>query len=370
MKRELKVTSDGSPTLYSEKWDQHYHSVHGAFNESMHVFLLHGLKTLDSKSVSILEMGMGTGINVFLTWRESRGAVQSIQFHTLEAFPLAKEEWSQLQVGTTPRELEVFDRIHNSSWTSPTEIDKDFILRKENADILAWEPKRNAYDIIYFDAFAPSTQPELWSVEIFQKCRRALKPNGILVTYCAQGQVKRNMKEAGFEVERLPGPPGKREMTRARKPNNPSEKPSYTVRVYGILEKDNCLLVSRELYKGVRMFKFPGGGMEEGEGAIDALKREFVEELNLEVEVVDHLYTTDFFTASTFDQDIQVISIYYLVHPVDESELSTLNVDELGTMPQNKKESFQWYPLERLSENMFTFTTERAAWRRLVKLRS
>ncbi|NVK26920.1 MAG: tRNA (5-methylaminomethyl-2-thiouridine)(34)-methyltransferase MnmD [Flavobacteriia bacterium] len=370
MKRELKVTSDGSPTLYSEKWNQHYHSVHGAFNESMHVFLLHGLKTLSSDHVSILEMGMGTGINVFLTWKESKGLNKSIHFHTLEAFPLQKEEWSQLQVGETPRELEVFDRIHNSEWSVDTEVDRDFTLLKENVDILTWEPKRNAYDIIYFDAFAPSTQPELWSVEIFQKCRRALKPNGILVTYCAQGQVKRDMKEAGFEVERLPGPPGKREMTRARKPQNSSESPKYTVRVYGVLENDGHLLISQEQYKGVGMFKFPGGGMEEGEGTIEALKREFIEELNLEVEVIEHLYTTDFFTASTFNQDLQVISIYYLVRPIEWDALRSLKTDEVGQTPKNKKESFQWYPLERLSENMFTFTTERAAWRQFVKRKS
>lgn len=215
MNREIKITSDGSPTVYSEKWEQHYHSVHGAFKESMHVFISHGLNATETPTPRILEIGMGTGINVYLTWK-NRGT-RSISMDTIEAYPLSVEEWTGIEVSNESAGQTVFDRIHQSQWEKPFQLDTDFELRKIHSKLEEWSPEAMAYDLIYFDAFAPSTQPELWSVEIFRKCYEALRPSGILVTYCAKGQVKRNMKEAGFTIEALPGPPMKREMTRAKK---------------------------------------------------------------------------------------------------------------------------------------------------------
>lgn len=216
MKRELKITSDGSPTVYSERWDQHYHSVHGAFNESMHVFISNGLELVDANPIRILEFGMGTGINVFLTWRETRNSFSDIYFDTIEAYPLEREIWSKLRVGED-REQETFSRIHELEWESTHELDTNFFLRKFETDILKWRGSPNTYDLIYFDAFAPNTQSELWTESVFRMCFDVLKPGGSLVTYCAKGDVKRNMKAAGFEVIALPGPPRKREMTKAVK---------------------------------------------------------------------------------------------------------------------------------------------------------
>lgn len=217
MKRELRTTRDGSPTLYSEKWNQHYHSVHGAFSESMHVFLLNGLALRPESDVRILEVGFGTGINAFLTWRELKELDKRVHYHTLEAFPLKKEEWSGIQVSELQEEQVLFEQLHELPWEEDIVVNSQFSFHKSETDLLSWEPSPESYDLIYFDAFAPSTQPELWTVEVFEKCMLALAPGGTLVTYCANGQIKRNMKAAGLSVKALPGPPKKREMTQATK---------------------------------------------------------------------------------------------------------------------------------------------------------
>lgn len=223
MKRELRITSDGSPTVFSERWNQHYHSVHGAFNESMHVFISHGLNASPAQPIRILEFGMGTGINVWLTCKEASRSQRVVFYDTLEAFPLGEDLWRKIEVGEGDEQL-LFEKIHELDWEQENVLAPNFTLRKMNADILSWQGKANHYDVIYFDAFAPSTQSELWTVDVFEMCHRVLKPGGFLVTYCAQGQVKRNMKAAGFEVRALPGPPMKREMTRAIKPNQSEEQ--------------------------------------------------------------------------------------------------------------------------------------------------
>lgn len=138
--------------------------------------------------------------------------------------------------------------------------------------------------------------------------------------------------------------------------------PNYTIRVYGILEHEGRVLISSEVYREVHMFKFPGGGMEEGEGTKEALIREFQEEMSLDIEVGEHVYTTDFHTVSTFDPECQVMSIYYRVSATIEG-ISNISTEEKGTIPSNKKESFQWYPIEELSYADFTFLTEQAAWK-------
>lgn len=217
MKRELRITSDGSPTIYSERWKQHYHSVHGAFNESMHVFISNGFNQVESNPIHILEYGMGTGINVFLTWLESQSKQRTVHFDTIEAFPLEEDLWSAINIGEGESQT-IFEKIHRLPWGQEEELSDHFKLTKMKSDILTWKGMPNQYDLIYFDAFAPSTQSELWTPQVFEECLRVLKPGGFLVTYCAQGQVKRNMKEVGFEVNALPGPPMKREMTKAVKP--------------------------------------------------------------------------------------------------------------------------------------------------------
>lgn len=219
MKREVRITKDGSPTLFVASFDEHYHSIHGALQESMHVFIKMGLAQLTTKRISILEVGFGTGLNAWLTALKQEESTQ-IQYHGVEKFPVTIEEFRALnydQLVTSKDDRQLFHALQNAPWGEEVKLNGHFsILKKKMAieDIDA----DNLYDLVYFDAFAPSAQPELWTESIFKSMFNAMKPGGLLVTYCAKGQVKRNMKAVGFTLERLPGPPGKREMTRATKP--------------------------------------------------------------------------------------------------------------------------------------------------------
>jgi tRNA U34 5-methylaminomethyl-2-thiouridine-forming methyltransferase MnmC len=219
MKRELRQTADGSSTLFVPELQEHYHSINGAIQESNHIFLGCGLQAIEKATVSILEIGFGTGLNAWLTALDVDSSQKRVSYTSLEKYPLTREEIALLnypQLADTPFSAELFQRIHNAAWGENIDLTPLFTLKKIESDVQAFVSTQT-YDIIYFDAFAPAVQPELWTEEIFRKMYNALNQGGILVTYCAQGQVKRNMKAAGFRIERLPGPPGKREITRARK---------------------------------------------------------------------------------------------------------------------------------------------------------
>lgn len=217
MENKIVLTDDGSHTLLSKEFNEHYHSIHGAFNESMHVFIENGFKTIKDKySIHILEMGMGTGLNILLTIREAIKSKSKVHYTTFEQFPVSIEESKSLNyIGET--EKNIFDAIHNSPWGEWIELNEYFKLLKINKDIHTLD-ENSTYDLVYYDAFAPNCQPDLWTVDIFTKIYQAMKVGGVLVTYCAKGYVKRNLKAVGFEVISLPGPPRKREMTKAVKP--------------------------------------------------------------------------------------------------------------------------------------------------------
>ena len=216
---KLVVTGDGSDSLYNEKFDQHYHSLHGALQESMHVFINAGLKYKQASitDISILEIGFGTGLNTLLTLLEAPSS--KINYTAIEKFPLSDDIIEQLNYASVINNVnskESFSKIHAASWNTVHSVTDLFLFKKveldfENIDF------NSEFDVIYYDAFAPNAQPELWTIAIFTKMYNALKSDGILVTYCAKGEVKRNLKAAGFEIEALPGPIGKREMTRAHK---------------------------------------------------------------------------------------------------------------------------------------------------------
>jgi tRNA U34 5-methylaminomethyl-2-thiouridine-forming methyltransferase MnmC len=221
MIQRLVVTEDGSTSIFIEELDEHYHSIHGAMQESMHVFIEAGFrhKLNQLVQINILEIGFGTGLNALLTCLEAIGPHQKIFYTGIEKFPLSKEIQEQLNYCTLidhPLCSERFNSMHSSVWGTSYSVSAQFSLLKLNMDIqeISFD---NQFDIIYFDAFAPSAQPELWTQDIFNAMYGALKNGGILVTYCAKGEVKRRMKHAGFTVEALPGPKGKREMTRASK---------------------------------------------------------------------------------------------------------------------------------------------------------
>ena len=216
MKREILITSDGSTTINLPDLNEQYHSKNGSINESYHVFINCGLKEVKEEKVSILEIGFGTGLNCFITFLEAK---RSIDYVGVEAYPVTSEEVEKMNfisVLKAEKEEAIFNKIHNVSWEENHQISENFSLTKRKQFFEDIEDK-DTFNLIYFDAFGARVQPQLWTVEIFQKMYDSLKEDGILVTYSAKGSVRRAMQEVGFLVERLPGPPGKREMLRARK---------------------------------------------------------------------------------------------------------------------------------------------------------
>ncbi|MCH3880896.1 MULTISPECIES: tRNA (5-methylaminomethyl-2-thiouridine)(34)-methyltransferase MnmD [Tenacibaculum] len=216
MKREIIITSDGSSTINLPDWNEQYHSKNGSINETYHVFINSGLKLVEADTVSILEIGFGTGLNCFITYLESE---KPVDYVGVEAYPVSAEEVEKMNfisVLKAEKESEAFNKIHSVSWEEKHQVTDNFSILKRKQffeDIDDVE----AFNLIYFDAFGARVQPELWTEAIFTKMYNALKPNGILVTYSAKGSVRRAMIAVGFAVERLPGPPGKREMLRAIK---------------------------------------------------------------------------------------------------------------------------------------------------------
>ena len=219
VKKEFVDTADGSKTLYIPDFEEHYHSVYGALSEAQHVFVKHGLKSIPKTKLSILEMGFGTGLNAYLTCLENRKLHKVITYTALEAFPLHIDLANEMEyVGLSGLEDDevVFKQMHQCSWANAHMIDQYFTLQKLETTIQN-VMFQNTFDLVYYDAFAPRVQPELWTEEIFAKVFSVMNLGAILVTYCAKGSVKRALNAVGFKVESLEGPPGKREMTRAKK---------------------------------------------------------------------------------------------------------------------------------------------------------
>ena len=215
------VTEDGSSTFFSEKYGDHYHSTHGSIQESRHVFIEIGLKHWKDSfprknAVRILEVGLGTGLNCFLTFLE-KGDL-NVRYSVLEPEPLELDQTKNINfcqcLGLSSEE--VLEGIHSSVWEEEVLLGEKFGLMKTKARLQEFETEEK-FDLIYFDAFGPQYQSELWEEEIFQKVFGLCAPGAVFVTYCAKGSVRRAMQASGFEVERLPGPPGKREMLRGRK---------------------------------------------------------------------------------------------------------------------------------------------------------
>ncbi|MGE5945007.1 MAG: tRNA (5-methylaminomethyl-2-thiouridine)(34)-methyltransferase MnmD [Flavobacteriales bacterium] len=222
MERNVIITADGSSTIYLPEWDEHYHSKHGAIQEAYHVFIKHGFNYLCEqgyKEISILEIGFGTGLNAFITYMESEKLYVSVDYCGVEAYPVSAEELGNMNYVTELKaesKASIFKEMHQISWGESHKIAPHFLLTKHKKFFSDIEDQ-NKFNLIYFDAFGARVQPELWTETIFRKMYDALKPNGVLVTYSAKGSVRRAMQAVGFNVEKLPGPPGKREMLRACK---------------------------------------------------------------------------------------------------------------------------------------------------------
>ncbi len=218
----LIITEDGSHSLKNDALDETYHSFHGAVQESDHIFIKNGLQhwceNFEGKP-RILEIGFGTGLNAYLTLLFAEEHKRAIAFDTLETFLLPKDIYSHLNYPTItggPQLGKYFESLHTGEWGKAIAVTPYFTIRKTEASVHDFHSDQ-LFDIVYFDAFAPNKQPDMWTMEVIQKMYDLLAINGYLVTYCAQGQFKRNLKQAGFSIEALPGPPGKMEMVRAVK---------------------------------------------------------------------------------------------------------------------------------------------------------
>ncbi len=222
MERSIITTADGSHTVAVPGMNVTYHSHHGAIRESKHVFIEVGLHPALSNRLPvlhILEMGFGTGLNALLTLEEAGRWQQPVHYTSLEKFPLGKEQTSLLNYCEQllmPGLQPLFDRLHESEWQQDIALTSFFTLHKKAEDLEAFQAAHK-FHLIYFDAFAPAAQPELWTEEIFRRLAGIMHPGALLVTYCSKGEVRRAMQAAGLAVEKLPGPPGKREIVRAVK---------------------------------------------------------------------------------------------------------------------------------------------------------
>lgn len=225
-KVEVRATADGSLTLYVPALHEHYHSTHGAWQESAHVFIGAGLRPLlagaaRSGPLRVLEVGLGTGLNALLTLEDAQAAGAVIEYDGLETYPLPAAAVAALQPEWDARGPAMgahFARLHAAPWHGPVALAPGFTLTKKQEPVQEAALPPAHYDLVYFDAFAPEKQPELWTEDIFHNLYYAAAPGAVLVSYCAQGQFRRNLRAAGWLTEKLPGPPGKREMTRAHKP--------------------------------------------------------------------------------------------------------------------------------------------------------
>jgi tRNA U34 5-methylaminomethyl-2-thiouridine-forming methyltransferase MnmC len=217
---QIIETSDGSHSLYLPDLDETYHSRHGAIQESTHVFMAHGFRPIlkQKNEINILEVGFGTGLNAILTLKELGGTEASVFYHSIEKHPLSLEIIQKLNYPilnqlVTP---DLFNQMHKTDWQRWEPITPHFSLFKDSCDLMDINLNDWA-DIVYFDAFGPRVQPEMWELDHLTKVSQALRVGGVFVTYCAQGQFKRTLRDLNFKIEILPGPPGKREMTRAVK---------------------------------------------------------------------------------------------------------------------------------------------------------
>ncbi len=213
VRARIEITEDGSPTLFHPIIGDSYHSLHGAVTESNHIYISVGFDHLQRDDISILEVGFGSGLNALLTLRRSESLARRVNYRAIELYPLDMATVEALEYSKD----QYFNLLHSCEWGVDIDITPNFTLRKECVDLLSYNFD-GVFDLIYFDAFAPDSQPELWSETVFRSIFNAMRSGGVLVTYSSKGLVKRALRSVGFEVLRLAGPVGKRHILRAVKP--------------------------------------------------------------------------------------------------------------------------------------------------------
>ncbi|MDA0939823.1 MAG: tRNA (5-methylaminomethyl-2-thiouridine)(34)-methyltransferase MnmD [Bacteroidetes bacterium] len=366
---KVRDTRDGSKTLHRPDLEVFYHSVHGAWSETRHVFGEMGLEAAFQRvpqgPVHVLEVGLGTGLNVLDVWLRAQERKREVVLHSLEPHPLS---WSEVEVlrydSLTGVPKDVWREVHDrGDWAD------DFLKFSRWPHGLFEAPlEEQHYDVVLFDAFAPAAQPELWTPRAMDRMRLALKPGGQLVTYCAKGDVRRAMEEAGFAVERVPGPPGKREMLRATRVDRPTGR--LNVRVYMMVTRQEPstgkpqVLVSYERLPMGGVMKFPGGGLEWGEGTTACLRREALEELGQPVEVERLVHVSQRAHISSFDPNQQVIAVHYAVRLEGEIVFEDDGVldDVFGKRVPMMHQRLGWRDVHSLETREFQFASDREAW--------
>jgi len=218
--RKIIETDDGSHTLFVPELNEHYHSSHGALQEAEHIFINNALafSLKGKKSLNVLEVGFGTGLNALLTLHYAQSKGLSIFYHALEKYPVKAKEYSVLNYASqTLLDEASFLNLHHADWGSNVAISNNFTLRKEQVDFREMQLSANYFDVVYFDAFGPDVQPELWTIQVFRLIYNSMKVGGVMTTYSVKGVIRRAMMSVGFDVEKIPGPVGKREISRAIK---------------------------------------------------------------------------------------------------------------------------------------------------------
>lgn len=219
LKTVIVNTDDGSHTLYQNDIDEHYHSTFGAFTESRHIFIEQGLKAVNKRGIHVFEMGFGTGLNCLLSYIEAEKSNKKVMYHTIENHPLDIENALQLNYSSLlgKQAAKVFHNLHTAKWDTDIQMSDFFNIRKINQDINDYTFD-DTYDIVYYDAFSPKAQPEVWQYSIFRRIYEHLNDHGFIITYCVKGEVKALLVKCGFHLQKLPGPPkGKREILKAIK---------------------------------------------------------------------------------------------------------------------------------------------------------
>ena len=219
MEIEIIRTKDGSHTLYTPRFDEVYHSRNGAMSESRHIFINSGLEAFHQDEINVFELGFGTGLNAFLSWIYAASKEVRINYHGVELYPLSDDVISKINYPEMiPDHENKFKRLHEADWEKEIPLSPNFTLHKIKGSVLDLSLPSQSIDVVFFDAFSPDKQPELWTMEVFKKVYDMLDPGGALVTYCSKSAVRKNMQEAGLFVTKLQGPPGKRDMVRAFRP--------------------------------------------------------------------------------------------------------------------------------------------------------
>ena len=218
--RNIIITEDGSSSIYVETLDQSYHSIHGALAESQHIFIKDCLEYFNpDREVNILEIGFGTGLNALLSLAYARKNNIRVNYFTVEKYPLTGEEYLMLNYASFTENISQsdFEKLHLAQWGQKIPVFENFVLTKALCDIRKMELEEDHFEVVYFDAFSPDKQPELWTEEVFRGINKSMKKGGILTSYSVKGNIKRALKASGFSIEKIPGPKGKREILRAQK---------------------------------------------------------------------------------------------------------------------------------------------------------